>query len=72
MDWYVDRFEREYKMARDEFLRLSALFKDVCWYNFETVNLQLPRQPCDAARDAVSSALAAGLSYGARHLPDVL
>ena len=24
-------------MARDEFLRLSALFKDVCWYNFETV-----------------------------------
>lgn len=37
MDWYVDRFEREYKMARDEFLRLSALFKDVCWYNFETV-----------------------------------
>ena len=35
-DWYTDRFEREYNDARDEFLRLSELFKDVCWYNFET------------------------------------
>ena len=36
LDWYVGRFEREHKEARDEFLRLSTLFKDVCWYNFET------------------------------------
>ena len=36
LDWYSDRFEREYRDARAEFLRLSELFKDVCWYNFET------------------------------------
>jgi hypothetical protein len=36
-DRYVDLFEREYQDAKDEFLRLTQLFKDVCWYNFETV-----------------------------------
>ena len=36
LDWYADRFEREHRDARAEFLRLSELFKDVCWYNFET------------------------------------
>jgi len=35
-DKYVARFEREYEEAKDEFTRLTALFKDVCWYNFET------------------------------------
>ena len=33
---YVARFEREHSDAQDEFMRLSELFKDVCWYNFET------------------------------------
>ena len=36
LDWYTARFEREYKDARTEYLRLSELFRDVCWYNFET------------------------------------
>ena len=36
LDWYTERFERELRDARIEFLRLSELFKDVCWYNFET------------------------------------
>ena len=36
LDWYTERFEREYRDAHTEFLRLSELFKDVCWYNFET------------------------------------
>ena len=35
-EWYDAHFEREYNEARSEFLRLSNLFKDVCWYNFET------------------------------------
>lgn len=29
-------FASEYNNAVDEFLRLQALFKDVCWFNFET------------------------------------
>ena len=33
---YCTRFSREYEWAREEFLRLSQLFNDVCWYNFET------------------------------------
>lgn len=36
LDWYTARFEREYRDARMEYERLSQLFKDVCWYNFET------------------------------------
>lgn len=36
LDWYTDRFEREHRDARAEFVRLSELFKDVNWYNFET------------------------------------
>lgn len=35
-DYYVDKFEREYKSACDEYDRLRQLFKDVCWYNHET------------------------------------
>ena len=30
-------FEDEYKKAQRECDRLNELFKDVCWYNFETV-----------------------------------
>ena len=33
---YKTRFEREYRDAKEEVTRLSELFKDVCWYNFET------------------------------------
>lgn len=33
---YVDLFRREHENALCEFERLSYLFKDVCWYNFET------------------------------------
>ena len=33
---YEDVFTLEHKQARDEWLRLGSLFKDVCWYNFET------------------------------------
>jgi hypothetical protein len=29
-------FKREYRWACDEVSRLNSLFKDVCWYNFET------------------------------------
>ena len=36
LEWYTERFEREYRDARVEYERLSELFKDVCWYNFET------------------------------------
>ena len=36
MEWYVGRFEREYRDAQTEFVRLSQMFNDVCWYNFET------------------------------------
>jgi len=36
LDYYTDRFEREYGEAKEEFVRLSHLFKEVCWYNFET------------------------------------
>ena len=35
-DRYVELFEAEYERASDEFYRLSILFRDVCWYNFET------------------------------------
>ena len=35
MQWYLDRFEREYRQARDEYQRLQQLWYDVCWYNFE-------------------------------------
>lgn len=35
-DYYVQRFEREYKYAVQERSRLQALFREVCWYNFET------------------------------------
>jgi len=31
-----DIFEREFFEAQEEEKRLSALFKEVCWYNFET------------------------------------
>jgi len=41
---YEERFKREHKAAQDEFLRLSSLFKDVCWYNFETA-CQVWRKP---------------------------
>lgn len=34
--WYDGRFEREYRDACSEYHRLCELFKDVCWYNFET------------------------------------
>lgn len=34
--WYRERFARELREAREEVRRLSQLFKDVCWYNFET------------------------------------
>ena len=36
IDWYTERFEREYKDARTEYIRLLDLFQEVCWYNFET------------------------------------
>lgn len=36
LDWYTERFERELRDARAEYVRLSDLFNDVCWYNFET------------------------------------
>ena len=35
LDWYTARFEREYRDAQEEYVRLRELFKDVCWYNFE-------------------------------------
>ena len=35
-DRYVELFTEEYERAAEEFYRLGALFKDVCWYNFET------------------------------------
>ena len=35
VDWYTNRFQREYNDARTEYLRLAELFKDACWYNFE-------------------------------------
>ena len=35
-DWYTKKFVNEYVDARAEYLRLCELFKDVCWYNFET------------------------------------
>ena len=34
--WYEGRFEREYRDACVEYDRLQELFRDVCWYNFET------------------------------------
>ena len=36
LDWYTARFEREYRDAEVEYARLCELFKDVCWYHFET------------------------------------
>ena len=35
-DKYTEIFQREYLEARLEYERLSALYKDVVWYNFET------------------------------------
>ena len=35
-DKMAGRFEREYKRARDEYYQLKNMFKEVCWYNFET------------------------------------
>ena len=35
LDWYTIKFEREFKDARAEFLRLSQLFQEAIWYNFE-------------------------------------
>ena len=32
-----DEFDAEYRRAVAEYERLSALFREVCWYNFETV-----------------------------------
>ena len=52
-DWYTERFALEHKMAQDEFLRLSLLFKDVCWYNFETIakNWRAPWPPTEMDSD---------------------
>ena len=36
LDWYEGRFKREFRDAKSEYWRLCELFKDVCWYNFET------------------------------------
>lgn len=36
LQWYLDRFEREFMDAQIEVQRLEYLFNDVCWYNFET------------------------------------
>jgi hypothetical protein len=36
-NWYQNKFETEYKSAMAEYLRLKLLFKDVCWYTFESV-----------------------------------
>ena len=36
-DAMAAEFELEYARACSEHERLSALFRDVCWYNFETV-----------------------------------
>jgi hypothetical protein len=36
LDWYTDRFEREYRDAKTEYLRLASLFDECCWYHFET------------------------------------
>ena len=36
LDWYTERFKREYRDAQVEYDRLTQQFKDVCWYNFET------------------------------------
>ena len=33
---YVNHFKSEYEDAKREHERLSDLFKDVCWYNFDT------------------------------------
>ena len=35
-DVMCEEFETEHTRAQQEYDRLSALFKDVCWYNFET------------------------------------
>ena len=35
IDWYLERFEREHAEASEEFRRLTQLFQEVCWYNFE-------------------------------------
>lgn len=34
--FYRERFGLELRLAQGEVARLSAMFKDVCWYNFET------------------------------------
>ena len=35
LESYVTQFEREHRHAREEFMRLSQLFRDLLWYNFE-------------------------------------
>ena len=36
LDDTFELFDAEYKRSVEEVQRLTALFKDVCWYNFET------------------------------------
>ena len=31
-----DTFDADYKQSRIEVKQLTVLYKDVCWYNFET------------------------------------
>lgn len=33
---FIQRFEKEYENAWAEHSRLQALYREVCWYNFET------------------------------------
>jgi len=33
---YQECFKREYLLAKEELMRLQTLFRDVCWYSFET------------------------------------
>ena len=37
MDEYHEQFTREYIHLKEECKRIEELFKDVVWYNFETV-----------------------------------
>ncbi len=37
MDEFADHFSHEHARALEEYHRLETLFRDVAWYNFETV-----------------------------------
>lgn len=65
MDAYHEKFAREHRHLRQEYLNIEELLRDVVWYNFETV-ARTWKEPWPQVRESANIEL-----YAQRHMVEV-